>query len=134
MLHQQVRPSCFLSTWGLADCHKSDPIQGNSHCQVQSTHVFAHLNCSISNAQGAKNARLHEVPMDYQTLTSGDVFILDLYNKLMLWSGRQANVAEKAKAREVLAALQESRKGQPEVNACLPFTVRPLSLRRLVLC
>lgn len=65
--------------------------------------------------QGKGHVRVEEVRMDVGSLSSGDIFVLDLYNKLTLWYGAAANVQEKARARDVVAAMKEARNGKPEV-------------------
>ena len=73
------------------------------------------------NVQGTVHARVSEVPAEVSSLNSGDIFILDLNDRLYLWSGKDANVQEKTRAREVLTALKEFRKGQPQVTLPLFF-------------
>ena len=65
---------------------------------------------------------MKEVPLGVDSLNSGDSFILDLYDKLYLWIGKDSNIQEQIKAREVVTALKEARNGQPQVRlpACIP--------------
>ena len=85
----------------------------------QTSHVVRHL---FDTKQGKEHARVKEVPLGVDSLNSGDTFILDLYDKLFLWIGKDSNIQEQIKAREVVTALKVARNGQPQVRlpACIP--------------
>jgi gelsolin len=61
------------------------------------------------------NTRVYEVPLSHKSLNSGDVFILD--NGLMLyqWQGKKSGAAERVKAGQLSRAIDDERKGLPEV-------------------
>ena len=69
---------------------------------------------------------MKEVPLGVDSLNSGDTFILDLYDKLFLWIGKDSNIQEQIRAREVVTALKKARNGQPQVRlpACMPHRSR----------
>jgi len=68
----------------------------------------------LSEVVGLKTAqvKIQEVPLDAKSLNSGSAFILDGGLQLFQFNGKQANVWEKAKAKEVLLKIIESRNGK----------------------
>jgi len=63
-----------------------------------------------------KSLRVTEVPLSADSLNSGDVFILDLGLKLIQWVGKQAGIAEKAKATALARAFDDERGGKVEIQ------------------
>jgi len=59
-----------------------------------------------------KNLVVKEVPLSCKSLNSGDVFILDEGTELYQFVGKSASVAEKAKAKKIMGALDQERKAQ----------------------
>ena len=55
------------------------------------------------------------MPLSYQSLNSGDVFILDTGLTLYQWNGSQSSGIEKAKGAELSRAIDDERKGLPTV-------------------
>jgi len=62
-----------------------------------------------------KILRITEVPLSYENLNSGDVFIIDAGMKIFQWNGSGSSGFEKAKGAEVSRALDDERKGLPAV-------------------
>lgn len=60
-----------------------------------------------------KQVRVLEVEAQVDSVRRGDVFILDLGNKLLQWNGRESHPLEKAKAAEVARAWEEGRGESP---------------------
>ena len=83
----------------------------------------------FTSSQGKQHARVNEVPKSVESLNSGDIFVLDLNSELYLWAGKDANVQEKAKAREVILALKEARKGLPKVTIGTPHLIMSMSIK-----
>jgi Gelsolin repeat len=70
----------------------------------------------IAMGQGRKFVRVEEKPLSTQSLNSGDSFVLDLGQKIFVWSGKEAHRLEKAKALDVATAVRDDRQGKPEVK------------------
>ncbi|CAL5229458.1 g12784 [Coccomyxa viridis] len=64
-----------------------------------------------------KGVRVTEVPLSLESLNSGDVFILDLGPKILVWAGSAATGMEKNKALTYTIALRDDRdhKGTAQV-------------------
>jgi gelsolin len=56
-----------------------------------------------------KHVHTRQVPFKFESLNDGDVFIVDLGNKLYQWNGQNAGVFEKHKAAEVVNHIKEKR-------------------------
>jgi len=65
--------------------------------------------------KGRKNVRLVQVPLDPQSINSGDVFILDLGLLLIQFNGRRSSGHERTKAAEICRALDDERSNIPDV-------------------
>jgi len=65
--------------------------------------------------KGKKNVRVMEVEMESKSLNSGDTFILDTGLILYQYQGRKAGKDEKMKAGRLQRAIDDERKGKPEV-------------------
>jgi gelsolin len=61
------------------------------------------------------NTRVFEVPLSHKSLNSGDVFILDNGLTLYQWQGKKSAAAERVKAGQLARAIDDERKGLPEV-------------------
>ncbi len=59
---------------------------------------------------------LREVPLSFKSLNSGDVFICDAGLAIYQWNGSKSSGAEKTKAAQLCRALDEDRKGVPQVH------------------
>lgn len=70
----------------------------------------------LLHLKGRKNVRVSQVPIDVKSLNEGDVFILDAGLKLYQWQGKKAGKNEKARAGLLCRALDDERKGKPEVE------------------
>lgn len=70
----------------------------------------------LLHIKGRKNVRMVEVPLCASSLNEGDVFVLD--NGLMIyqWQGKGASAREKMRAAQLCRALDDERKGIPEVQ------------------
>ena len=77
----------------------------------------------------AQGVRVTEVPLSLDSLNSGDVFILDLGQKIVVWAGSAATGMEKNKALTYTIALRDDidHKGTAQVTAQL--AQRPLPAR-----
>ena len=66
----------------------------------------------------AQGVRVTEVPLSTDSLTSDDVFILDLGQKIIVWAGSAATGMEKNKALTYTVALRDDRdhKGTAQVS------------------
>ena len=73
--------------------------------------------CGFTHVQGV---RVTEVPLSVDSLNSGDVFLLDLGSKIVVWAGSAATGMEKNKALTYTIALRDDKdhKGTAEV---IPF-------------
>lgn len=65
--------------------------------------------------KGKKKVRVEQVPKERASLNSGDVFILDMGMKIYQWNGVKAGPMEKMKGAEFCRAIDDERKGLPEV-------------------
>lgn len=65
--------------------------------------------------KGRKNVRVVEVELKCASLNSGDIFILDAGLNLYQYQGRKAGKDEKLKAAKLQRAIDDERKGKPEV-------------------
>lgn len=63
-----------------------------------------------------KTLSVREVPKTYQSMNSGDVFILDAGLSIYQWNGKQASGIEKMKAAQFSRALDDERSGKAEVH------------------
>jgi len=70
----------------------------------------------LLHLKGRKNIRVREVPIELESLNEGDVFILDAGLNLYQWQGRKAGKGEKARAGQLCRALDDERKGKPEIE------------------
>ena len=59
---------------------------------------------------------VREVPISYQSLNSGDVFLLDCGKELYQWQGKNASGQERFKASELVRAIDSERKGLANVT------------------
>jgi gelsolin len=51
----------------------------------------------LLHLKGKKHIRVHEVPLTYTSLNSGDVFVLDAGRLVIQWNGSKSGIMEKAK-------------------------------------
>ena len=68
----------------------------------------------LLQVKGKRNVRVTPVPVAASSMNHGDCFILDLGDKIFLWSGSEANRHEKGKAMEVMTRLYNSRGAKAE--------------------
>jgi gelsolin len=66
--------------------------------------------------KGKRHVRAQEMPVSCASLNSGDVFILDCGLDLYQWQGAKASGMEKVKAAQLARAIDDGRKGLPEVH------------------
>jgi len=66
----------------------------------------------LMHIKGRKTVRVMETALSCSSLNQGDVFILDAGLKIWQWNGKEAAIAEKRKAQEVLNGLKEERLGK----------------------
>lgn len=69
----------------------------------------------LLHLKGRKNIRIEEVPLKMASLNAGDVFILDAGMDLFQWQGKKAGKNEKARAGQLSRAIDDERRGKPEV-------------------
>jgi len=65
----------------------------------------------LLHLKGKKHIRCHEVPLTFKSLNSGDVFVLDAGAVVIQWNGSKAGILEKAKAAELVQAIEGEREG-----------------------
>jgi len=70
----------------------------------------------LLHIKGKKNVRVTEVPIHVDSLNEGDVFILDAGLTLLQWQGKRAAKEEKARAGQLARALDDERRGKPEIT------------------
>jgi len=70
----------------------------------------------LLHLKGKKNIRVTEVEIAVGSFNSGDVFILDAGMNIYQWQGNKAGKNEKARAGQLCRALDDERKGKPEVH------------------
>lgn len=70
----------------------------------------------LLHLKGRKNIRVEEVPLKMTSLNAGDVFILDNGMDLYQWQGKKAGKNEKARAGQLSRAIDDERRGKPEVH------------------
>jgi len=66
----------------------------------------------LMHLKGKKQVRVTEVPCKCDSLNEGDLFILDAGLKIYQWNGKNAAIAEKRKASDVINGLKEERNGK----------------------
>jgi gelsolin len=69
----------------------------------------------LLHLKGRKNIRVEEAPIHFASLNSGDVFILDNGLEIFQWQGKSAGKNEKARAGQLCRAIDDERRGKPEV-------------------
>jgi hypothetical protein len=57
--------------------------------------------------KGRRKVKVRQVEFTHKSLNSGDVFILDLFDKLYVWNGASSNRMEKAKAQDVANRIKD---------------------------
>jgi len=65
----------------------------------------------LLHIKGARVVRATEVPLAHSSMNTGDCFLLDKGLKLFLYSGPEANRAEKAKALELALRIRDNERG-----------------------
>eukprot|EP00742_Colponemidia_sp_Colp-10_P001498 GILJ01001608.1.p1 GENE.GILJ01001608.1~~GILJ01001608.1.p1 ORF type:complete len:830 (-),score=172.89 GILJ01001608.1:131-2620(-) len=61
--------------------------------------------------KGRRNVRIQTVPTACSSLNDGDVFVLDLGQKLFFWAGADSNRYEKAKGLDVMRKIRDRERG-----------------------
>eukprot|EP00045_Choanoeca_perplexa_P009678 m.93821 g.93821 ORF g.93821 m.93821 type:complete len:855 (-) comp14991_c0_seq1:659-3223(-) len=67
----------------------------------------------LLHVKGRMSVIVREVPIGVASLNSGDSFIYDGGQRILIWNGKDAAPMEKAKAANVAQALDDERGGQP---------------------
>lgn len=62
----------------------------------------------LLQVKGERYPRVFEVPMKADSINEGDVFILDMDDKIYFWKGEHCGVNEKMKALEVVTNMRKS--------------------------
>jgi gelsolin len=70
----------------------------------------------LLHLKGKKKVRITEVPMERNSLNSGDVFILDAGLKIFQFNGKKAGPQEKQKGAQLSRAIVDERKGKPKIS------------------
>jgi gelsolin len=70
----------------------------------------------LLHLKGKKRVRVAQVPLQRDSLNSGDCFILDAGLNVYQFNGRRCGPSEKSKAASVCRALCDERKGQPTLH------------------
>jgi gelsolin len=70
----------------------------------------------LLHIKGKKKIRVAQVDMSCKSLNSGDVFVLDAGLNLYQWNGKKAGPGEKAKGAQLCRAIDDERKGLPQVH------------------
>lgn len=66
--------------------------------------------------KGKKKVRVSQVPLTWESLNSGDVFILDCGLDLYQWNGKDSSGMERVKGASLARAIDDERKGLAEVH------------------
>lgn len=61
----------------------------------------------LMHVKGKKFVQVNEVPKDVSSLNSGDVFVLDTYDKIYLWIGSECGAFERQKGGAFATALRQ---------------------------
>ncbi|XP_077997752.1 advillin-like isoform X1 [Glandiceps talaboti] len=70
----------------------------------------AHTN-TLMRVKGKRSPRINNVPMKWESLNKGDVFILDLGATIIQWNGSEANRWEKLKGAQHCQRIRDSERG-----------------------
>jgi len=70
----------------------------------------------LLHLKGKKKVRITEVPLERESLNSGDVFILDAGLKVFQFNGRKSGPQEKQKGAQLSRAIIDERKGKPKIT------------------
>jgi len=73
-------------------------------------------NARLLHLKGKKKVRVTQVDMLPASLNSGDVFVLDGGLHLYQWNGKSSGAMEKMKGAQLCRALDDERKGLPQVH------------------
>lgn len=68
----------------------------------------------LLHIKGKMNVISREVPMDWKSLNSGDIFVLDKGLNLYVFQGSKCGVMEKQKGASIVQAIDDERGGKPE--------------------
>ena len=63
----------------------------------------------LLHIKGKRNCRIMQVELTAKSLNAGDVFVLDLGEKLFQWNGTEANKKERTRALEVCKGIRDER-------------------------
>jgi len=66
--------------------------------------------------KGRTNIRVTQVPIEAKSFNEGDVFVLDAGLNLYQWQGKSAGKNEKGRAGQLCRAIDDERKGKPQVH------------------
>lgn len=66
-------------------------------------------NIRLLHIKGKRKIRVAQVPVEFASLNSGDVFLLDCDTKLYQWNGSKAGIFEKNKGAELCRTLDQER-------------------------
>nr|XP_054758423.1 advillin-like [Lytechinus pictus] len=61
--------------------------------------------------KGKRNIRVNQVPCTWESLNSGDVFIFDLGNHIIVWNGPQSSRTERMKGTQTAKGIRDDEKG-----------------------
>ncbi|XP_013406709.1 advillin [Lingula anatina] len=64
----------------------------------------------LLHVKGKRTVRTTEVPISWDSMNEGDVFLLDLFNVIFVWIGKDANRTEKIKGMEIARQLKDEHK------------------------
>lgn len=70
----------------------------------------------LLHLKGRKNVRISQCPISHTSFNEGDVFIFDMGLDIYQWQGKKAGRQEKARAGQLCRAIDDERKGKPEVH------------------
>ncbi|KAM6235154.1 macrophage-capping protein isoform 1-T3 [Porphyrio hochstetteri] len=65
----------------------------------------------LYQVKGRRNIRASERDLSWGSFNTGDCFILDLGQSLLVWCGAKSNVLERSKAQELAAAIRDGERG-----------------------
>ncbi|KAI0023915.1 hypothetical protein F4780DRAFT_685169, partial [Xylariomycetidae sp. FL0641] len=82
---------------GFTHVEADEGVDGGDKKAVLLLRIFKH-----PSARRADSIMVHEVPATWESLDSGDVFVLERDNKIWVWQGRHCSPMEKAKAAQVV--------------------------------
>lgn len=117
--HREVQRSPsrdFLALFPRMTIHSGGVRSGFRHVEEEPKENILTLLRVFKNEQaGANGLVVHEVEPTWESLDDGDVFILDVGDKIWVWQGKNCSPMEKAKAAQVVHDMTQAKHVDVEV-------------------